>query len=154
MAKLEAFDVNPWLTRFLLGVGVFPVKRGSRDTGAFHEAIELVRGGRVLGMFPEGTRTRDGKLQRGFSGTVRIAMEAGVPVIPAAVINSELIQGGLRKLRKPRVAVRFGPPLTLEGTVSDLAAVKANTEKMMVAIAALLPEEKRGRYGEKLAEEE
>ena len=147
MAKSEAFTVHPLLTRFLFAVGVFPVKRGSRDQGALQGAVEVVQQGRALGMFPEGTRSRDGKLQRAHSGATRVAMMAAVPMIPAAVVNSETILGGFFKLRKPKVSVRFGPAITLDGDVHDVAAVKANTGKMMAAIAELLPEERRGMWG-------
>jgi 1-acyl-sn-glycerol-3-phosphate acyltransferase len=150
MAKTEIFNWHPLLTRFLAAVGTFPVERGKGDVGAFNAAVELVQTGRVLGMFPEGTRSRTGVLMRGKSGVVRIAMRANAPIVPAVVINSPLIFQQLLKFqRRPQVIVRFGPPLFLTGDPDDPADIRKNTEKVMQAIAALLPPDLRGQYGAK-----
>lgn len=149
MAKMEIFAWHPWLTRFFRAVGTFPVNRGKGDVEAFKTAVELVQSGRVIGMFPEGTRSRTGQLMRGKSGAVRIAMQAGAPITPAVVINSSLFFKRLGRLwDRPQITVRFGPPLDLPGNPEDPADVRANTEKMMRAIAALLPKELRGVYSE------
>lgn len=150
MAKSEIFDVHPLLTRFLYAVGTFPIRRGRRDEGAIEAAVELLASQRVLGMFPEGTRSRNGTLQRGRSGATRIALRTGVPVVPAVVINSGPLFARMRfKLRtRPTVTVRFGPPITLTGSDSDSAAVRAGTDRIMHAIAALLPPDLRGVYAQ------
>ena len=85
MAKQELFEVNPALTWLFNVNGTFPIKRGELDMAAIDHALNLVKEGHVLGMFPEGTRSRTGKLQRGRSGAARIAIQAQVPVVPAYV---------------------------------------------------------------------
>jgi 1-acyl-sn-glycerol-3-phosphate acyltransferase len=148
MAKREAFEVHPWLSRFLHSVGTFPVDRGRRDMSAFAAGLDLLRDGYVIGMFPEGTRSRTGVLGRGKSGAVRMAMEAQVPVLPVVVINSGAVMPGFWRFPKPEVIVRFGPPFMPEGSPDSMEAVRHNTRRMMLSIAALLPPEMRGPYGE------
>lgn len=148
MAKSEIFAVHPLLTRFLHQVGTFPVERGRRDLAAFDAAHELLGEGRVVGMFPEGTRSRDGRLRRGKSGAVRLAMHADVPVVPVAIVNSAAVTRGFYRLPKPRVLVRFGPPIIVPGDPHDSRLAAQHTETVMRAIAALLPEELRGAYAE------
>ena len=124
--------------------GVFPVDRGRNDTTAISAAETLLRRGKVLGMFPEGTRSRTGELRRGKSGAVRIAMLAQAPVVPAVVINTAAI---LKQFgRRPEVIVRFGPPLFPTGDPGDKATAQAQTDAVMRAIAQLLPSYQRGIY--------
>jgi len=144
MAKLELFQIHPWFSRFLEIAGVFPVDRGRNDTNAISAAETLLRRGKVLGMFPEGTRSRTGELRRGKSGAVRIAMLAQAPVVPAVVINAAAI---LKQFgRRPEVIVRFGPPLYPIGDPGDKAAAQAQTDVVMRAIAQLLPPHQHGIY--------
>src|SRR5919199_721829 len=101
MAKSELY----WwpLTVILNGAGAFPVRRGQRDTQAIETAVDLVREGNVVAMFPEGTRRTKGLVKkfeaRPWSGAARIALEAGAPLVPAAVRGTD----GLRSFRKLRV---------------------------------------------------
>lgn len=154
MAKAEAFRVNPLLSSFLWNTGVFPVEREKRDIGALRTAVQIVRDGNILGMFPEGTRSRDGQLQRGKTGTARIAMAAQAPVVPAAVIGSARVFDGWWKPRpRPDVTVRYGPPLTWDSEEKGEEASIEFTEQIMLAIASLLPEELRGVYRDRLTAE-
>lgn len=146
MAKREAFDAHPLLARFLHGVGTFPVDRGRRDLAALSAGLELLRQGYVIGMFPEGTRSRTGKLTRGKSGSVRMAMEAQVPILPVAVVNSGAVMRGFLRFPKPIVTITFGEPFFPDGDATDPEAVQRNTERMMWSIAALLPPDLRGVY--------
>ncbi len=149
MAKMEIFGWNPLLTKLFNAAGVFPVRRGQSDTGAIDAAVDRVREGRVVAMFPEGTRSRTGGLQRGKTGAARIAMQAETSVVPMVVINSDKILRGFgRRLHRPAVIVRFGPPLTVAGDTNDAFAVRENTDKIMRAMAALLPVELRGEYSD------
>lgn len=150
MAKSEIFESNPLLAKFLQQIGTFPVRRGERDLAAVSGAMELVEQEHVLGMFPEGTRSRTGMLGRGKSGVSRIAMQTGAPVVPAVVLNSEQIFKRFWPQSRPEIVVRFGEPLYCEGDPSDTATVKANTRRIMLAIAELLPPERRGSYAEAL----
>ena len=132
-------------------VGTFPVERGRKDLAAFAAADELLRSGHAVGMFPEGTRTKTGGLQRGRSGAVRLAMQAGVSVVPAAVINSKELMGGFGRWPKPELVVRFGPPVAVAGDPHDGRLVAHYTDLSMRGIAALLPPELRGVYGDEVA---
>lgn len=142
MAKAEIFQIHRWLSKFLWSIGTFPVQRGRSDIGAIQAAERLVNAGHALGMFPEGTRSLDGCLSKGKTGVARIAVQTGAPVVPAAVINASAFFGELG--RRPRIIVRFGPPIYLDPQKSS----KANTDTIMYGIAALLPPEQRGFYGE------
>lgn len=144
MAKIELFQIHPWFSKFLDTVGAFPVHRGRNDVEALTAAKTLLHRGKVLGMFPEGTRSRTGELRRGKTGAVRIAMLAQSPVVPAVVINADAI---LKQLgRRPEVIVRFGPPLYPNGDPGNKANAQAQTDAVMRAIAQLLPPEQRGLY--------
>lgn len=144
MAKIELFQIHPWFSKFLEMAGVFPVDRGRNDTEAFTAAVALLRRSKVLGMFPEGTRSRTGELRRGKTGAVRIAMQAQAPVVPAVVIHADAI---LKQIgRRPEVIVRFGPPLYPRGDVNNKITTQAQTDAVMYAIAQLLPPERRGPY--------
>lgn len=148
LAKSDIFGVHPLLDRFLLAVGTFPIKRGQQDRSAIQASVELVQSGKVLGMFPEGTRSRDGVLGEGRSGAARIAIDAGVPILPVVVLNSdELFQRMLlRRWRRPHVTVRFGPLIMPKPDNRSSAYVHELTHEIMVALATLMPPERRGRY--------
>lgn len=145
MAKVELFQIHPWFSRCLALVGTFPIDRGRNDTAALGAAEALLHRGQVLGMFPEGTRSRTGELRRGKSGVARLAMATQTPVVPAVVINAEAL---LKQIgRRPEVVVRFGPPLFAVGDPTDKTAVQTQTDAVMRAIAQLLPPAQRGIYG-------
>jgi 1-acyl-sn-glycerol-3-phosphate acyltransferase len=135
MAKSELY----WwpLTYILNGAGAFPVRRGQRDARAIETAIELVRAGHPVAMFPEGTRRRKGLVKkfesRPRSGAARIALEGGVPLVPAAVAGTD----GLRRFRQLRVA--YGPPVDIDdlrGREIGEAAQEA-TQRLMEKIFEL-----------------
>jgi 1-acyl-sn-glycerol-3-phosphate acyltransferase len=128
MAKSELY----WfpLTPVLNAAGAFPVRRGERDLEAIQTAVDLCRAGEVVVMFPEGTRRRKGLRKkhqaRPHTGAARIALEAGVPLVPAAVNGTD------RLARLGPLRVAFGKPLAPEGTPNEL------TERLMVEIERLL----------------
>jgi 1-acyl-sn-glycerol-3-phosphate acyltransferase len=114
--------------------GGFPVRRGERDTQAIETAIQLARQGDAVVMFPEGTRRKKGLRKkfeaRAHSGAARIALEAGVPLVPAAISGTD------RLARLAKLRVRYGPPIEtddLKGTDPRDAAAVA-TERLMEAI--------------------
>jgi 1-acyl-sn-glycerol-3-phosphate acyltransferase len=135
MAKSELF--NPILGSTLRAAGVFPVRRGEHDVQAIETAVRLCKEGKVVAMFPEGTRRTKG-MRKKFSarprgGSARIALAAGVPLVPAA------IKGTDRMLSLPRLKVAYGRPIPID----DLAglppkdASETLTERMMAEIEAL-----------------
>ncbi len=150
MAKQELFKINPLLTRGLYAVGAFPVRRGHQDVGAVGTSIRIVRQGKVLGMFIEGTRNHDRGLSRGRNGAIRIALKTGAPVVPAALIGITGLNRDWRNLlRRSSVTVRFGEPISFPQDESVSSEVlQAYTDQVMEAIAALLPVELRGIYAE------
>ena len=154
MVKGEAWNYNPFLTWVVTGAGCFPVQRGAGDMEALQFAADIVRSGKLLGMFPEGTRSPDSVLQKGKTGATRIALEAGCLVIPAGVIGAaEAKRNFPRFWKRPVVTVRFGKPFRLEGVDgSDRAAVVAGTKRIMLEIAALLPPEMRGEWSDEAQE--
>lgn len=135
MAKAELF--NPVLAGPLRAVGAFPVRRGERDVEAVETAVRLAREGRIVAMFPEGTRQSKGLVKRHAhrprTGTARIALSAGVPIVPAAVKGTD------RLSRLARLHVAFGEPVP----VDDLAGKPASeagqiaTDRLMERIYAL-----------------
>jgi 1-acyl-sn-glycerol-3-phosphate acyltransferase len=135
MAKSELY----WwpLTYVLNGAGAFPVRRGQRDTQAIETAVALVREGHAVAMFPEGTRRTKGLVKkfeaRPRSGAARIALEGGVPLVPAAVAGTD----GLLRLRKLRIA--YGPPVDLDDLRGEDVAQVAQeaTERLMARIFEL-----------------
>jgi 1-acyl-sn-glycerol-3-phosphate acyltransferase len=140
MAKQELFEIHPGLTWLFNTTGVFPIRRGETDLVAVAHALDVVKAGHVLGMFPEGTRSRSGKLQRGRSGAARIAIQAQAPVVPAFVANAgPIFQRSNYWSIQPRVAVtvRFGPPLPPPGDPNDTHALRNFTRQIMQAISEL-----------------
>ena len=109
MAKEELFR-NRFVSWFLKTVfGVFPVSRGKGDTTAITTAMEILNGSQVLGIFPEGTRSKDGKLGLAKAGTSMIAVKTDSPIIPCAVFTKN---GNVRLFHKTTIV--FGDMLTLE----------------------------------------
>ena len=149
MTKVEAFRSNWLLARYLYGLGCFPVERNKQDIGALRTAVTKVRNGHVLGMFPEGTRSKDGQLQQGRTGTARIAIATKAPVVPAVVIGSSVIFDNYYKPGpRPEVIVRYGKPLVWNSDKKDEQASSEFTEQIMLAIAMMLPPDLRGAYRE------
>ncbi len=149
MAKAEIFAYHPLLAKLVASSGAFPVHRGRGDTNAIEQAIAVVRAGHVLGMFPEGTRSRDGALQRAKLGVAKIALGAQAPIVPVVVIGSEPVMHDVLKFkRRPPVVVRFGPPVPAEGAATSAEDLQRLTTRMMLAMAELLPPERRGYYAD------
>lgn len=149
MAKAEIFAFHPLLAWLVGSAGAFPVQRGKGDTQAVEQAVKMVAAGHIVGMFPEGTRSKSGQLQRGKTGVARIAMNGDVPIVPVVVINSEPVLRDFKKLQpRPQVTLRFGAPIPPTGDANDPEAVRRLTSTMMLAMAELLPEDRRGYYAD------
>jgi 1-acyl-sn-glycerol-3-phosphate acyltransferase len=135
MAKAELF--KPPLAQFLRAGGAFPVRRGERDVESFEHAVQICRRGDVVAMFPEGTRQSKG-LRKRFqprprTGSARIAMTAGVPLVPAAIDGTD------RLARIPRLHVAYGEPIRVEdfGAGPPHQAYQSATEQLMARIHEL-----------------
>ncbi len=148
MAKEELFSV-PILGAWLRSIGSFPVKRGTPDRRAIRRSFEILEQGGVLVIFPEGTRSPDGRLKDPEPGAAMIALRTGIKVLPAAVINSyRILPKGAKWPRFQRVTVRFGPPFDVpkvEGRL-DHATMEEWGRRIMQQIESLLPDDQhRGR---------
>ena len=127
---------------FIKAYGAFPVRRGKPDKRAVSEALKLLSEGKAIGMFPEGTRNPERKLQRGEGGTALIARLSGAPILPVGISGTEGIRGLYEVLsRRLKIRVNIGEPFYLpDGDIHE------QTEFIMKRIANLLPEEYRGIY--------
>lgn len=145
MAKEELFAV-PILGPWLRSTGSFPVRRGAPDRKAIRRSLEVLERGGVLVIFPEGTRSLDGRLRDPEPGAAMIALRTGVPVLPAAVVNSHrILPKGARWPRFEQITVRFGPPLAvpkIEGRL-DHATMEQWGRRIMHEIERMLPEDQR-----------
>ncbi len=129
-AKPELFN-NPLLAKFLLSLGGFPIARGEGDRKALSFAEQVLREGVVLGIFPEGTRSRDGSLRPFHRGVALLAMGAGVPIVPAAITGSDRsLPPGLAFPRPAKMTVTFGPPEWPESFPSDPVSKKAESLRL------------------------
>lgn len=145
MAKHELFEV-PVLGLLLRSIGVFPVRRGEPDRRAIRRSLDIVESGGILVMFPEGTRSSDGRLQKPEPGAAMIALRTGTTVLPVAVINSHrILPKGSRRPNFQQVIVRLGPPVTIPRVVGrlDHETLEEWGTRIIEAIERLLPEDQR-----------
>ncbi len=149
LGKSEIFE-HPFGNWFFHTMQVVPIRRGRRDMAALDALEDALRAGAVLIIFPEGTRSKDGALQKGHSGTIRLAMRTGVPVVPMAMSGNKHGVRGLVRERKPMV-FRIGTPYRVLPTESGrvpASMMQALTADLMYRIASMLPEEDRGVYAD------
>ncbi len=149
MAKEEMFRW-PLLGAMFHLFGAFPVRRFQADSGALRKAARLVRQGQALLMFPEGTRSRDGRLQKPHPGTGFLAVFTGADVLPVAITGTQKASWPwlfVKWFTGPRVTITFGKPFRLPQRKPTEEAVREASDTIMRQIAALLPEEYRGEYG-------
>jgi 1-acyl-sn-glycerol-3-phosphate acyltransferase len=126
-----------------------PIDRGGVDTESFKRCLAWIDKGGVLGLAPEGTRSRDGVLQRGKAGVAMLAQKAGVPVWPVAHWGAENFSSMLKRFRRPAIHVRVGAPYMIEPAGSMTKTVRQEVaDDIMASIAALMPPAYRGPYGD------
>jgi len=128
--------------------GALPVRRGALDREALRQTRALLERGMALGMFPEGTRSRNGQMQRAYPGTALIALRSGVPILPVGITGTEKIRNMRQVLARPRITVTIGEPFhlpPLQGRASAAELVDL-TKLIMARIARLLPPSYRGVY--------
>ncbi|SDK40392.1 1-acyl-sn-glycerol-3-phosphate acyltransferase [Actinopolyspora mzabensis] len=132
---------------FFSGVGQVPLDRssGAAAQAALDTGIRLLREGQLLGLYPEGTRSPDGRLYKGKTGVARMALEADVPVIPVVTIGTEKINPIGSKIWRPySVRVRVGEPLDFsryEGLAGDRFAERSITDEIMYSLMELSGQE-------------
>jgi len=151
VAKAEYFTtpgIKGWLQKtFFSGAGQVPIDRSGRDAaaGALLSAKRVLAAGGLFGIYPEGTRSHDGRLYRGKTGVAKLAIETGVPVIPVAVVGTDVVAPPGKKFgRWTRPHVRFGKPLDFsryEGLDNDRFILRSATDEIMYEIMRLSGQE-------------
>ncbi|MEU5714456.1 lysophospholipid acyltransferase family protein [Streptomyces sp. NPDC020403] len=160
LAKAEYFTgpgIKGRLTAaFFHSIGQIPVDRSGKEAGkaAIREGLGVLSRGELLGIYPEGTRSPDGRLYKGKVGVAVMAITAGVPVIPCAMVGTFEIQPpGQTVPRIKRVTIRFGKPLDFSrfaGLEDQKAAIRAVTDEIMYAILGLSEQEYVDEYAVKV----
>jgi len=151
VAKAEYFTtpgLKGWLqNRFFRGAGQVPIDRTSGDAAAdaLVAAKRVLAAGELFGIYPEGTRSHDGRLYRGRTGVARLAIETGVPVVPIGVLGTDIVAPPGKKFgRWTRPRVRFGQPLDFsryEGLENDRFVLRSATDEIMYEIMRLSGQE-------------
>ncbi|WP_210440302.1 lysophospholipid acyltransferase family protein [Nocardioides xinjiangensis] len=140
------------------GLGMLPVDRDDSRAAlaSLDTALEVLGRGEAFGIYPEGTRSRDGRLYRGRTGVAHLALTAGCPVVPVGLQGTEDIQPvGSSRPRLAEVSVRFGEPIRVAGEYDGVPSGRARrelTDRIMAAIAELSGQELAGVYNERPAE--
>lgn len=141
MGKAELFKF-PLMDAALRNLGAFPVYRGEKDGWAMRHAHKVLEHGQVLGMFPEGTRSKSRGLGVAKTGTARLAIDTKSPIVPMVLTGTD---GFFKRIpRRAQVTIRLLPPMQPAPGETPLAL----TDRLMFRMAAALPEELRGVYAE------
>lgn len=137
MAKEELFSISAlkWL---IARLKAFPVRRGTADRTAIKYAINLLKNGEILGVFPEGTRSKTEELGKPEPGIAMIVMKAGVPIIPAAIIGTNKV--GKADCIFPQFIVKFGKPIIINEEKTDKEMMNKVSTTIMEEISYLLKE--------------
>ncbi len=158
VGKAEYLD--DWKTRYLFpALGMIPVDRrgGSRAAAALDAAARVLDAGELFGIYPEGTRSRDGRLHKGHTGVARLALRTGAPIIPTGLIGTQLIQPCDAPMPRPFMpaTIRFGRPVDparFADTADDPLLRRRITDEVMFEIGALTGQVYSGRYATRRAE--
>jgi 1-acyl-sn-glycerol-3-phosphate acyltransferase len=162
LSKSEYFTgkgVKGALTRwFFKGTGQLPIDRsgGKASEAALNTGLTVLGGRQVLGIYPEGTRSPDGRLYRGRTGIARMVLEAKVPVLPVAMIDTEKVQPiGKRLPRIRRIGIVVGEPLDFsrfDGMEGDRIVLRAVTDEIMYELMKLSGQEYVDAYASSVKE--
>lgn len=162
LAKSEYFTgkgIKGFFTKwFMKGTGMLPIDRsgGKASEASLNTGLRVLAGGNVLGIYPEGTRSPDGKLYRGRTGVARMILESGVPVVPVAMIDTEKVMPiGSKWPKMRRVGIVFGEPLDFSrfaGMEGDRFILRAVTDEIMYELAGLSGQEYDDVYASSVKE--
>ncbi|PZC40620.1 MAG: 1-acyl-sn-glycerol-3-phosphate acyltransferase [Chloroflexi bacterium] len=150
MAKNELFNI-PFAGWYLRAYGAFPVKRLTADSKSLLLAKKILKNGKPILMFPEGTRSKDGSLKKAYPGAAMLAMIAECAIVPVAITGTKNLTKikmlkSLVTNKKPILTVKFGMPFYLSTDKIDASSAREGTEVMMKKLAALLPKNYQGIY--------
>jgi 1-acyl-sn-glycerol-3-phosphate acyltransferase len=162
LAKAEYFNGHGVKGRLQKGwfeaTGMVPVDRDDTKSAldSLEVALEVLRRGDAFGVYPEGTRSRDGRLYRGRTGVAQLALVSGAPIVPVGLIGTEKLQPvGTTWPRLAKVTVRFGAPIHVAGEYDGVPPGRARreiTDRVMTEIQRLTGQEPAGAYNERPAE--
>ncbi|WP_159609328.1 1-acyl-sn-glycerol-3-phosphate acyltransferase [Glutamicibacter sp. JC586] len=156
-AKAEYFTTpgvkGKLMKTFFESVGSIPVQRGEQaaSVAALDSLVEIIETGGGIGIYPEGTRSRDGKLYRGRTGVGWLALTTGVPVVPVGLIGTEKLQpAGSKGFRPAKFKIHYGEPLQFDqlGRKHPLPQRRQATDQIVDAIAALSGQERVDSYNQ------
>ena len=158
VGKAEYMD--SWKTKHLFpALGMIPIDRGggSASQRALDTAARVLEDGELFGIYPEGTRARDGKLHKGHTGPARLALRTGAPIVPVGIVGTREIQPPDAKFPKPRmpVTIRFGRPIRPEryaGRDAEHLALRQMIDEVMFEIRELTGQDYVDAYATKKAE--
>jgi 1-acyl-sn-glycerol-3-phosphate acyltransferase len=145
----DTYRKNPFFSYIMTGVDLIWVARGATSPSTIKYGIRALKGGSMLGVAPEGTRSKTRALQQGKTGAVYLAYAAGVPLVPIAITNTDKIASSLKRFKRTTMTVTFGKPMVFGGPGQkrpDAEQLEADTLEVMCRIAAMLPPEYRGVY--------
>ena len=154
-AKSDYFigkGIGGFLTRNMMhGLGAIKVERGGGRAAlaAFDGAIPVLKGGDTVAVYPEGTRSPDGKLYRGRTGVARLAVGAGVPIVPVGMMGTDKVQPigqPYPMVGRGQVTIKFGPPIDTTGWADDRTSLRTLTDEVMAEIQKLTGQEYVPRY--------
>jgi 1-acyl-sn-glycerol-3-phosphate acyltransferase len=154
-AKSDYFigkGIGGFFTRNLMhGLGAIKVERGGGRAAlaAFDGAIPVLQGGDSVAVYPEGTRSPDGKLYRGRTGVARLAVAAGVPIVPVGMLGTDKVQPigqPYPMIGRGKVSIKFGPPIDTTGRADDRTSLRELTDEVMAEIQKLTGQEYVPRY--------
>ncbi|SFN59041.1 lysophospholipid acyltransferase family protein [Mycetocola miduiensis] len=151
LAKSEYFTgkgIKGWVTRmFMKTTGQLPIDRsgGKASEASLLTGLRVLGGGDLLGIYPEGTRSPDGKMYRGRTGVARMVLEAGVPIVPIAMVDTDkMMPIGTRLPRFRRIGIIIGKPLDFsrfEGMEGDRFILRSITDELMYEMQRLSKQE-------------
>lgn len=149
----EKYRRHPVFGPILYLIGVIFVRRGEVDRRALRAVLKVLREGGMVGLAPEGTRSKTGQLQQAKDGAAYMASRTAATIVPVAIIGTEKMVSALKRLRRERVRVVIGEPFKLppaDGPVKG-PQLTAYTDLIMCRLTALLPESYRGFYRDRCA---
>jgi 1-acyl-sn-glycerol-3-phosphate acyltransferase len=149
LAKVETWD-NPALRPLANLWGAIPLRRGEADTAAIRRALAALEAGYIMIVAPEGTRSGDGRLQRGHPGIVLLALRSGAPLLPVAYYGGELFWRNVSGLRRTDFDIVVGQPFYLDARGGKVTrrVRQQMADEIMHQLAALLPPAYRGVYAD------
>jgi 1-acyl-sn-glycerol-3-phosphate acyltransferase len=148
-AKAESW--NNAFTGWLLDLcEAIPLDRGEADMTAVRTGLAMLEAGHILAIAPEGTRSYDGRLQKGRPGTVTMALHSGAPILPLVYYGGERFNENIRRLRRTDFHIVVGQPFRIETNGLKVTRETRHqiTDEIMYQLAALLPPEYRGVYAD------